>query len=127
MGRIDQTVAEIVGAAMRYEVPFFNPASNLAKRSTLRLVNLGNTLAEVEISALDDNGEAAPEGVVQLTVPSGEARELSARALESGNDDFEGRLGDGVGKWRLSVSTDQPLYVLSLVRGFNGYLASLSQ
>ena len=103
VGRIDQTVAEIGGTAMRYDVPFFNPASNVAKRSTLRLVNLGNTVAEVEIRALDDNGDAAPEGVVQLTVPSGEARELSARALESGNDDFGGRLGDGVGKWRLSI------------------------
>ena len=51
-------------------------------------------------------------------------RELSARALESGDDDFEGCLGDGVGKWRLSVSADQPLYVLSLVRGLNGYLAT---
>ena len=34
VGRIDQTVAEIGGTAMRYDVPFFNPASNVAKRST---------------------------------------------------------------------------------------------
>ena len=127
VSRVDRTVAEIGEGEIRYEVRFFNPASNLVKRSALRLINLGNSVAEVEISALDDNGDAAPEGMVRLTVPSGEARELSARALENGSDDIEGRLGDGVGKWRLSVSADQPLYVLSLVRGPNGYVASLSQ
>ena len=127
VSRIDRTSADIGVGEIRYEPRFFNPASNAAKHSFLRLANPGDAPAEVEISALDDNGDAAPGGVVQLTVPSGQTRELSARALESGGDGFDGRLGDGVGKWRLSVSADRPLYVLSLVKGFEGYLASLSQ
>ena len=126
VSRIDRTLVDIGDGEIRYDVRFFNPASNSAKHSFLRLANPGDAPVEVEISAFDDNGDAAPGGVVQLTVPSGQARELSARALESGSDNFQGRLGDGVGKWRLSISADRPLYVLSLVKGFEGYLASLS-
>ena len=40
---------------------------------------------------------------------------------------FQGRLGDGAGKWRLTVRSERFLHVLSLVRGRGGYLASLSR
>ena len=97
------------------------------KRSVLRLVNPGDGDAEVAIGAVDDDGAAAPEGDVTLTLPAGEARDLSAQALESGGDGFEGRFGDGEGKWRLEVHSDRVLYVLSLVRSRWGYLSSFSQ
>ena len=97
------------------------------KRSVLRLVNPGDGDAEVTISAVGDDGAAAPEGDVMLTVPAGGARDLSALALESGGEDFEGSFGDGEGKWRLEVSADRALHVLSLLRSRWGYLASLSR
>jgi len=128
LSRIDATVAGTYDTGMRrYEVAFFNPGSNVVKRSVLRLVNPGTLDAQVTIGAVDDDGDAAPEGDVTLTVPAGEALHLSAQALESGGDGFEGSFGDGEGKWRLLVSADRELHVLSLLRSRRGYLASISQ
>ena len=63
MSRIDATVAGTYdGGTHRYEVAFLNPGSNVVKRSFLRLVNSGDGAAEVTISAVDDDGDAAPGG-----------------------------------------------------------------
>lgn len=126
--RIDTTLeGTLDGARYRYEVAFFNPGSNIVQQSVLRLVNPGDAEAEVTISAVDDEGDAAPEGNVTLTLPPGEARDLSAQELESGSDHFDGRFGNGEGKWRLTVSVDRMLHVLSLILGRGGYLASFSR
>ena len=128
VSRLDATVAGAYEDGVhRYAVAFFNPGSNVVKRSVLRLINPGDTDAEVTISAVDDAGVAAPDGDVTLTLPAGEARELSALALESGGDGFEGSFGAGEGKWRLTVRADRALHVLSLLRSRWGYLASLSR
>ena len=60
-----------------------------------------------------------------LTLPAGAARDLSALALERGGEGFEGSSADREGKWRLTVSADRALHVLSLVQAPGGYLASL--
>ena len=128
VSRLDAAVAGVYENGMhRYHVTFFNPGSNVVKPSVLRLVNPNDTDAEVTLSTVDDDGDAAPEGDVTLTLPAGEARDLSAQALESGGDGFEGNFGDGEGKWRLEVHSDRVLHVLSLVRSRLGYLSSLSQ
>ena len=126
VSRIDESVAAVDDDGYRYDVRFFNPGSNIVKPSALRLVNPGDGDAEVIVSALDDAGDAAPGGDVTLNIPAGTALEVSARALEGGDDDFEGSLGDGEGKWRLTVRSERFLHVLSLIRGRGGYLASLS-
>ena len=128
VSRIDKAVAGTYdGGRHRYEVVFFNPGSNAVKQSVLRLVNSGDAEAQVTISAIDDKGNAAPEGEVTLSLPAGEARALTARTLESGGEGIDGRFGDGEGKWRLTVSADRALHVLSLIQGNDGYLASLSE
>ena len=128
VSRIDATVVGTYdGGTHRHEVAFFNPGSNVVKRSILRLVNPGDGAAEVMMNAIDDAGGAASEDDVTLTLPAGEALDLSAQALESGADGFEGSFGDGEGKWRLTVSADCAVHVLSLVRSRWGYLASLSR
>ena len=58
-------------------------------------------------------------------MPASEALHLSALALKSGGDGFEGSFGAGEGKWRLIVNADRALHVLSLLRSRWGYLASL--
>ena len=106
----------------KYAVPIFNPGSNRDQQSSLRLINLGDGDAALTITAIDDAGRAG--GDVRLTL--GEARTLTARELELGGGDITGRLGDGAGKWRLTVRADQPLGVMSLLLSPTGNLANLS-
>lgn len=123
---VHDVVAERQSAeGYRYEVVFFNPASNTHQASVLRLVNRSASEAVVTITGTDNEGDAGEEAVT-LTLPAGAARMLDARALESGGDDFDGALGDGAGKWRLSVDSDRPLNVMSLMRSLDGHLTNLS-
>ena len=109
-----------------HRVLFFNPGSNLRQVSRLRLINPGTAAAAVEVTARDDRGEAAPGGAVRLTLPAGASRTLTAQDLEAGGDGFEGSLGDGAGKWRLSVTSNVPIEAVSLLLSPTGHLANLS-
>jgi len=109
-----------------YQVAIFNPGSDRSQESLLRLVNRGVTTAEVAIRGTDDAG-AASAGTVIVQVPAGAARTYSAAELESGKAaGLDGSLGDGVGRWRLTVRSDQPLAVMSLLSGPTGRLTNLS-
>ncbi|MDE0659924.1 MAG: leucine-rich repeat domain-containing protein [Gammaproteobacteria bacterium] len=108
-----------------YEVPIFNPGSNRNQVSALRLVNPGTNKAEVGIKGVDDLGRAG-SGTVIVSVPAGEVRMLTAQDLEAGAEDIGGRLGDGFGKWRLEVRSDEPIYVLNLLQSPTGHLTNLS-
>lgn len=115
---------------MRWHVPTFNPGNNTVQQSWLRVANTSNTDAEVFIEGFDDRGASSPGGRVSLTLPPNAARMLSARALEEGASEadfeFDGRLGDGTGKWRLLVSADRPIQVMSLLLSESGHLTNLS-
>ena len=106
-------------------VPIFNPGSNTQKVSHLRLINPGSTAAEVTVTGRDDLGDEA-SGTVSLTLPGGAARTLTAQALEAGGEGFDGRLGDGAGKWRLNVRSATDIQVMSLLATPTGHLANLS-
>ncbi len=114
-------------ASMRYRIPIFNPASNRSLVSWLRLVNPGNRSASIVISGLDARGNAAPAGDVRLTLPAGNAREITSQQLESGASGLSGRLGDGQGKWQLSISSDNPIQVMGLMETRSGHLTNLSR
>ena len=117
-------VAPVAGRSHR--VMFFNPASNRDKVSWLRLANPGAAEAAVTVAARDDAGAEAPGGTVTLTLPAGAARTLTAQALEAGGEGFDGSLGDGAGKWRLTVTADRSIEVMSLLMSRSGHLANLS-
>ena len=108
----------------QYEVPIFNPGSNRGQVSLLRLVNAHSEDTPVSVRGIDDLG--FPRGNVELTVPAGGVRTLTAQQLEEGGDGFSGALGDGVGKWRLVVLSERPLQVLSLLESPTGHLTNLS-
>ena len=110
----------------RYQIPFFNPASNVGQVSSLRLVNPRDGDAEVTISGLDDRGMAPPSGDVRLTLRPRESRTVTAQELESGGAGLRGRFGDGSGKWRLFVSASKPIEAISLLESPTGNLANLS-
>ena len=116
----------VPGQGGRYHVRFFNPGGNASQVSRLRLVNPSEAEVEVTIEGRDDAGAEAPGGAVTLTLGPGEAREVSAQALESGGDGLTGSLGDGTGKWQLFVEADGAIEVMSLLRSPTGHLANLS-
>ena len=107
-----------------HRVPIFNPGSNPNQESLLRIVNLGDEEASVEITGTDDGGE--PGGPVTVRIPAGEARTYSAAELEVGGGDMEGSLGDGTGKWRLEVESAERLVVMSLMSTRTGHMTNLS-
>ena len=110
--------------ALGYRVGLFNAGSDEEQVSRLRLVNPGAGRAQVRIEGVDDSG-ASPGGAVRLEVPAWGARTVSARALERG-DGVSGALGDGAGRWRLVVTADRPIEVMSLLASAGGHLSNLS-
>ena len=109
-----------------YEVAFFNPGRNTDQVSRLRILNTGEEDASVSIKGTDDGGNPS-SGTVDLTVPAGAVRSFTAQELEAGNDGFTGMLGAGTGKWRLTVTSAQPIRVMSLLENQGtGHLANLS-
>ena len=110
-------------AGDRHLVPIFNPGSNRAQVSHLRLINSGTDSARVTLTGVDDEGNRS--GNVTVTVPPREAVTFSAEALENG-EGVGGRLGDGAGKWRLTVTSDEPIQVMSLLDSPTGHLTNLS-
>ena len=97
-----------------HRVVFFNPGSNARQISRLRLINDGERAAQVAIAGIDDRGNGS--GTVTLQVPAGAALALGSAELEAGSERLAGRLGDGAGKWRLRVRSDEPISVMSLSR-----------
>ena len=110
----------------RREVVIFNPASNDRQVSKLRLVNPADTDATITIGGVDDAGDAPPQGDVTLTLPAGAATAITAQQLEAGADHFEGRFGDGKGKWRLFIEADQDVQAMSLLESPTGHITNLS-
>ncbi len=109
-----------------YDVPLFNLSTEMVQASRLRLINPGDAQASVTIGARDDSGAEATGGDVTLTLAAGGATTLTAQQLEAGDVGITGRLGAGTGRWRLRVSSDQPLQVMNIVASASGYWNNLS-
>ena len=122
-----EVAAETEEGSNRYYVPFFNPGRNQNQVSRLRLINPGAGSASIEITGVDDQGQAPPLGTVRLTLGAGMARMVTASQLESGGSGLSGSLGAGAGKRRLTVSADRPIQVMSLLELPTGHLTNLSR
>ena len=114
------------GEPYRYEIPVFNPSTDVTRASRLRLINPGAMSAAVTIAGRDDGGAVAGGGDVTLTLPAGGARTLTARQLEAGGAGLTGRLGAATGGWRLAVTSDRPLEVVNIVASSTGHWNNLS-
>ena len=122
---IHETVPTTATGAHR--LVFFNSTRNAYQASRLRIVNLGDTPADVRISGTDDEGApaAAP---VRLTIAANATRELTAEDLETGQaDGVAGALGAGSGKWQLLVESESRVAVMSLLEHGTGHLTNLSR
>ena len=126
LASMHEIAAETAEGSKTYRVPFFNPGSNVNRVSRLRLINPGSSSASVEITGVDDTGQAPPRGSVRLDLGAGMSRRVTARELEDGTSQFSG-FGDGTEKWRLTVSASQPIHVMSLLELRSGHLTNLSR
>ena len=109
-----------------HRVVTFNPGKNRNQVSWLRLMNPGDAEAEVTIEGVDDKGRSSGEAV-EVSVPAGASRMLSAAELESGEGEgVRGALGAGSGKWQLMVSSERVIEVMSLLSSPTGHLTNLS-
>ena len=102
-----------------HRVMTFNPASNAAQQSMLRLVNLSDRAATATVRGVDDRGAPGDRPVTVALRPNGAAT-LTAKELEDGG------LGDGSGKWRLLVTAPETVAVMSLMSTRTGHLTNLS-
>ena len=99
----------------------FNPGSNSAQRSVLRLVNPSGAEKSVWVSGWDDRGHFGRAfGFVPM--PAGGATIMDAAALEA----LPLGLGNGAGKWRLEVQVPWPVEGASLLTSPGGHLTNLS-
>ena len=106
-------------------VPFFNPASNTSIRSLLRVINPHTSTVNVSIVGLDSAGRLS-SGEVSFSLTAGAAILLSAQDLENGASTLTGRLGDGKGKWELSLASSAPVQAISLLSTRSGHLSNVS-
>ena len=118
-----------------HQVPVFNPGSKVNQESALRFFNAvpttpinwvgsgpvpaDTTTTTVTVRGMDDRGNEGDRPVT-VTLRGKEATTLTAKQLEDSG------LGDGTGKWRLLVSADTPVGVLSIMRTVTGHLTNLS-
>jgi hypothetical protein len=110
----------------RYGVSIFNAASNTNQASRLRIVNPGRRPAHLSVAGIDDAGTHG-EDVAQLSVPAGETAILSASQLEEGRGHgLRDAIGDGDGKWRLTIDSEQPILLMGLLETPSGLVTNLS-
>ena len=119
MGDVARATDNVRGVAL------FNPADSPDAVSKLRLTNRGGQALRADITGIDDAG-ASPGGMVSVDVAAGESVLLTAAELEAGGAKLLGALGDGEGAWRLRVTSDGDLAVMSLLETPDGHLANLS-
>ena len=93
-GFLTSTHDIVENTSMVWNVPIFNPGSQTAQQSWLRVINVSGIDTEVTIEGLDDKGTPGAE-TVDFDLPANAARTLSAQELERGSDDatFDGKLG----------------------------------
>ena len=109
-----------------YNVPIFNLSTEMTQTSRLRLINPGDGEAAITITGIDDTDMDVSRGDVTLTLAAGGATTLTAQQLEAGDTNITGLLGAGVGRWRLTVSSDRPLRVVNTVVSTGGHWSNLS-
>ena len=82
-------------AGYTYDVPVFNPSSDVTQVSRLRLINSGDASAAVTISGRDDSGAAATGGDVTLTIAAGRCADVDRAATGGGRYHHHGSIGRG--------------------------------
>ena len=97
-------------------VYFANPASTSKQQTFLRIVNNSSSAGKATITAVDNLGVAA-SGSVSFELAANGSKQMTAQDLENGNSvkGLTGKLGDGTGKWRLTIASSLDISAQSAV------------
>jgi archaellum component FlaF (FlaF/FlaG flagellin family) len=117
----------VTGDGVDWLVPIFNPAENPNQLSRLRIINTNTQPVAVQIQGRDDSGQLG-QSLVTASIAPLAALELSSSDLESGSASLglTGKLGNGNGKWQLTVSATARVTVQSLLFDPLGKITNLS-
>ena len=107
-------------------VATFNPGSNRNQQSKLRLTNQGPGWKTVYVRGFDDRGWTSQWQAANTDLLTLASATVTAQDLEGGVVGWGGSLGDGFGKWRLSITSSFPIRMMSLLEGPTGHLTNLT-
>ena len=116
------TLSSPVGGTV-HTIPLLPSASDAhGRQGIVQIRNRSARAAQVRIVAADDSGREY--GPLRLFVEANGTAELDSKDLENGNPDrgLYGGTGQGVGDWRLELSSDADIEALSFVRTWDGLL-----
>ena len=110
---------------MEDAVAIFNPGSNRNQRSRLRLTNQcpGTGWGEFNVRGFDDRGWTTYWRPLHWSLSAGESLTMNVEDMEDG---WAGSLGDGFGKWRLSIASIIPIRTMNLLESPTGHLTNLT-
>ncbi|MYH32586.1 MAG: hypothetical protein F4013_10760 [Gammaproteobacteria bacterium] len=109
----------------RHQVYLLPAASEPLREGLVRIINHSSWAGEVRIYPSDDSGRRFD--ALTLEMDANRTIHLSSMDLESGNPDqgLAGGAGAGQGDWRLELTSDLDIDVLSYVRASDGFLATV--
>ena len=114
------------GAATTPRALLFASAANPDRQGFVRIINHSAASGTVEVEAIDDSGMRV--GPVALTLQAGATAHFNSDDLEAGNADKGLPQGVGpasFGNWRLEMTSDLDIEVLSYARTSDGFVTSL--
>ena len=111
----------------RHGVPLLlaTDPSRPSREGFLRVVNRSNASGQVAIHAIDDLGDRV--GPIYLDVQPRRTVHVASSDLEAGNaaKGLSGGVGRGEGDWRLTLTSELDIQVLSYVHTEGGFVASM--
>ena len=124
LSTVPNNAEPLADGGWRHRVPLFLAAGG-TRAGFLRVVNRSNVSGEVVIEAVDDEGNRA--GPVFLELGSRQTVHFNSDDLEAGNNakGLAGGVGTGEGDWRLALTSELDLQVLSYIRTADGFLTSM--
>ena len=114
-----------VAAGGGHRVALFPSAADPNRQGFVRVINRSMEAGEIGIEAIDDFG--LKRGDLTLAIGALGAAHFNSNDLELGNTDkgLSGSTGAGNGDWRLELTSELDLEVLSYIRTAGGFLTSM--
>lgn len=100
-------------------------ASNTEQQGFIRIVNETSSQAVATIIPIDDAGNIKPSMSVSLSAY--ETKTYNSIDIENGNTSkgLVGAAGQGIGNWRLAISSTSQISAMGLIRSPSGFLNSM--